>query len=205
MSAIHAVSATNAPPGSPIFNDMAYYKEGGSMNTAILNRINTIDAGYMEMLGIKLIAGRAFTDNRKGESQGKIIINRTSAKKFDVEPDKMIGQKLYFDWQGQHFTMEVIGVAEDYNQTSLKDPIIPIVFDMPDQADRYNFLVASVNPSGFSQTLAEIEKTWESQVSDAPFEYSFLDENIQKQYNEDERVSRIITYFAIIAMVVCRL
>ena len=40
MSAVHAVSATNAPPGSPIYNDMAFYKEGGSMDNAILNRIN---------------------------------------------------------------------------------------------------------------------------------------------------------------------
>ena len=104
----------------------------------------------------------------------------------------MIGQKVYFDWQGNHATLEVIGVAEDYNQTSLKDAIVPIVFQIAEQADQYNFLVASVNPSGFSNTLAEIEKIWQSQVTDAPFEYSFLDEDIQQQYNDDERVSMIM-------------
>lgn len=205
MSAVHAVSATNAPPGSPIYNDMAFYMEGGSMDNAILNRINTVDAGYMELLGIKLIAGRPFSDNRQAESDGKLIINRASAKKFGVEPEGMVGRKLFFDWQGKNYNFEVIGVSEDYNQMSLKDPIIPIIFEVADSANQYNYLIASVNPSGFSNTLSAIEETWESQVADAPFEYTFLDDDIERQYSDDERVSRIITYFAVVAMIVCSL
>jgi putative ABC transport system permease protein len=159
----------------------------------------------MELLGIKLIAGRPFTNNRQAESDGKLIINRASAKRFGVDPEGMIGRKLYFDWQGQNYNFEVVGVSEDYNQTSLKDPIIPIVFEVADSANQYNYLIASVNPSGFSNTLSTIEETWESQVADAPFEYTFLDENIQRQYKDDERVSKIITDFAVVAMIVCSL
>jgi putative ABC transport system permease protein len=205
MSSVRGVSATNYPPGSQIFNDMAYYMEGGNMDNAILNRRNLIDADYMDLLGIKLIAGRAFTNNRETDSEGRLIINRTSANKFGVEPEKIIGQNIYFDWQGQNYKFEIIGVVEDYNQTSLKDPIVPIVFEYARNANEYNFIVAAVNPSGFSETLASIEKIWAQHVSDAPFEYSFMDEDLQKQYNEDQRVSKIITYFAVIAMIVCSL
>lgn len=205
MSSIDAVSATDYPPGAQIFNDMAFYMQGGNMDNAILNRINIIDAGYMELLGIELIAGRQFSTNRVAESQGKLIINRASAKKFGVEPEKIVGQKLYFDWQGTNYEREVIGVMEDYNQTSLKDPIIPVVFGMPEKADEYNYVIASVNPSGFSQAISLIENVWKDQVSDAPFEYTFLDDNIQRQYSEDVRVSRIIRYFAAIAMIICSL
>jgi putative ABC transport system permease protein len=62
-----------------------------------------------------------------------------------------------------------------------------------------------VNPSGFSETIAAIEEVWKTQVTDAPFEYSFLDNTIQQQYTEDQRIARIITYFAVIAMIVCSL
>jgi len=205
MNSIVAVSATNYPPGNNIFNDMAFYMEGGNMDNAILNRRNTIDAGYMELLGIKLIAGRAFSTNRQADSKGNLIINRASAKKFGIEPDKIIGQKLYFDWQGQNYKFQVIGVMEDYNQTSLKDPIIPLVFEVPENANEYGYLIASVNSSGFTSTIATIEDTWKAQVADAPFEYSFLDENIQQQYKQDERVSKIISYFAMIAIIICSL
>jgi putative ABC transport system permease protein len=61
MTSVETVSATSYPPGNIIFNDMAFYMEGGSMDNAILNRRNNIDAGYMELLGIKLIAGRGIS------------------------------------------------------------------------------------------------------------------------------------------------
>jgi putative ABC transport system permease protein len=205
VSSVQAVSATNYPPGNTIFSDMAYYTEGGNMDNAILNRRNVIDFDYLELMGIDLIAGRPFSNNRQMDSQGKLIINRTSAKKFGKEPDQMVGQNIYFDWQGQHYKFEVIGVIDDYNQTSLKDPIIPIVLELPDTENDYNFIVASVNPSEFSRTISAIEQIWTTQVNDAPFEYSFLDDDLQKQYNEDQRVSKIITSFAVIAMIVCSL
>jgi putative ABC transport system permease protein len=203
MSSIKAVSAVDYPPGAPIFNDMAFYLEGGNMDNAILNRRNSIDAGYMDLLGIKLIAGRAFTTNRKAEAQGNLIINRASAKKFGIEPEKMIGQKLYFDWQGKNYSFQVVGVIEDYNQTSLKDPVIPIAFEIPEDRDDYNYMIADVNTSSFSEAIAVIEKTWKNQVEDAPFEYSFLDDNIQKQYSEDRRIAAIITYFTVFAIIIC--
>lgn len=205
ISSIKAVSATNYPPGAQIFSDMGFYRQGGSMENAILNRRNNIDAGYMELLGIKLIAGRAFTDNRPAESKGQVIINRASAKKFGLEPDEMVGQKLYFDWQGQTYTFQVIGVMEDYNQTSLKDPVVPVFFEVPETSDQYNYIIASVDAAGFSNTLSVIEGVWKEQVPDAPFEYTFLDDDLQRQYSADERTSRIITYFAAIAMVICSL
>ncbi len=205
VASVQGVSATNYPPGTTILHDMAYYLEGGSMDNAILNRRNTIDSDYLQLMGIELIAGRAFTNNRQMDSQEKLMINRASAKKFGKEPEQMIGQNIHFDWQGQHYKFEVIGVVEDFNQTSLKDPIIPIVFEMPESENEYNFLVANVNSSEFSKTVSAIEKIWAGQVNDAPFEYSFLDEDLQKQYNEDQRVSKIITSFAVIAMIVCSL
>lgn len=205
LSSVNAVSATDYPPGSQIFSDMMFYREGGNMENAILNRRNRIDAGYMELLGIKLIAGRPFTNNREAESQNKLILNRTSVSKFGVEPEKIIGEKLYFDWQGQQYKFEVIGVMEDFNQTSLKDPIIPIMFEIANTADNYGFIIASVNPSDFSETIASIENIWKTQVSDAPFEYTFLDDSIQKLYNEDRRISKIITSFSVIAMIICSL
>lgn len=204
VSSVHGVSGAAFPPGSQIFNDMLFYMEGGSMETAILNRRNIIDAGYMELLGIKLIAGRGFTDNRKA-AQGQLILNRASVKKFGVEPEKMIGQKLNFDWQGEKYTFQVIGVMEDYNQTSLKDPIVPIMFEMADTTNNYNFMIASVTPSAFSESISSIENIWKEQVSDAPFEYTFLDDDLQEQYDEDRRISRIITYFSVISMIICSL
>jgi putative ABC transport system permease protein len=205
MSTVEAVSAASYPPGTQIFNDMVFYRDGGSMETAILNRRNTVDAGYIELLGIRMIAGRSFEDNREVESQGRLIINRASVEKFGLKPEEIIGEKLHFDWQGQHYTFEVIGVMEDYNQVSLREPIVPLTFEIAQSPDYYNFIIASLNTSRFAESISDIETLWREHVPGSPFEYSFLDENVQKQYLEDQRMSRIITAFSVIAMIICSL
>jgi putative ABC transport system permease protein len=117
--------------------------------------------------------------------------------------DNAVGQHLYFDWQGNKSNFEIIGVMDDYHQTSLKEAISPILFELAPDTQRLDNLVIAVQTDQFEETIASIEKTWKTLVNDTPFEYSFLDDSIQKQYDEDRRVARIITSFTVIAMVIC--
>ncbi len=204
-SSIGKASGAEYIPGSPIYSDMNFYSEGGNMDKSVMHRRNTVDADYINVLGLKLIAGRDFSNNPNSEAKNNIIINRTSANKLGFEPDQMVGQSLYFDWQGQKHTFVVVGVIEDYHQTSPKEAINPTVFEIATESQQFPFLIASVNTANFNETTAMIEKTWKGLVNDTPFEYYFVDEAIQKQYHEDRKVSQIITAFTMIAMVICSL
>lgn len=202
---VKAIAGTEYIPGSTIWSDMSFYTSGGTMDNAIMNKRNAVDYGYLHLMNIKLIAGRDFNDNRESEGQTKLIINRTSAKKFGFEPEKIIGESLFFDWQGKNYKFEVIGVMEDFHQTSLKERIEPIMFAMPKTADQYAFVVMNVKTENFKATLSTLEQTWKSMIDDTPFEYSFLDETIQKQYDDDRKIAQIITGFSFIAMIICSL
>ena len=198
---VQSASGTAYVPGSQIWSDMAFYMGGGNMDNAILHRRNQVDQDYINLLGIKMIAGRQFTDNIEME-RGKLIVNRTSAKRFGLEPEKMIGQQLHFEWQGKKYDFEVIGVMEDYHQVSLKDEINPIIFELSNPED-FGFLVAGVNTNDFPATITAIEETWNTLINDTPFEYSFLDETVQKQYAEDQKVAKMITVYTGIALAIC--
>ncbi|MBI3481776.1 MAG: ABC transporter permease [Bacteroidetes bacterium] len=203
-SNVKSVSGTGYIPGTTIWNDMMFYTDGGNMDKAVDIRRNIVDAGYIELLEMKMLAGRTFTDNRKMDSETKLILNRTAALKLGFSsPEKMVGQNLHFDWEGKKHDFQVIGVMEDFHQNSLHEEIIPTLFELADSTKRYDYIVASVSTSNFEQTIQSIEKTWKSMINDTPFEYSFLDQSIQKQYDEDKRVSSIITSFTLIAMVIC--
>jgi putative ABC transport system permease protein len=199
---ITGLSAADYVPGGQIWSDMFFYPDGGSMETGVMIRRNNVDAGYLEQMKFRMVAGRTFTDNRAAERR-KIIVNQTAAKKLGFEPEAIIGRNLHFDWQGEKYSYEVIGVMEDYHQLSLKEEIPPILFEMPEADTRYAFIVATVNPQNFQDAISEIEDAWKRVINDTPFEYNFLDANLQKQYDEDQRVSSIITSFTFIAMVIC--
>ena len=76
---------------------------------------------------------------------------------------------------------------------------------MDNSNKRYDYVIASVASANFERTVKTIERTWKTLIHDTPFEYSFLDQTIQKQYDEDRRVSKIISSFGIIAMIICAL
>ncbi len=202
-SAITAAAGVEYLPGSMIWSDMSFYTEGSNMDKAVLMRRNTVDHQYIEMLGIKLIAGRSFTENRTMDSDRRVVLNRTACDQLGVSPDQIVGQHIYFDWQGQQYAFNVIGVMEDYHQNSLKDAIVPILFQIPTEANTFDHLLLSTTGTNFSEIIASLETTWKKHIIDTPFEFSFLDDNLKKQYEEDEKVSQVITSFTFIALVIC--
>jgi putative ABC transport system permease protein len=199
---VNMVSGTDYIPGSRVFNDMPLYKTGENMDVAKLHRLNEVDYNYMDILGLKLIAGRKFTDNRKVDGGGKMILNMASVKELQLTPEEAVGQKLFFDWQGETMEFEVIGVMDDYHQASLKEKIYPMAFRLIGEDNSFSFAVLDIKAAQFGAAKSAIEKTWKSLVNDTPFEFYFLDENIQKQYTEDRKAASIITTFTVIAMLI---
>lgn len=202
---VSAVSGASYIPGTPILSDMSFYPAGSNMEKGVMIRRNTVDYDYLKMMDFKLVAGRLFNSNRKSESQGKMILNKTSAKQLGFEPEAIIGQPLYFEWQGTKHSFEVIGVVEDFHQISLKEEITPIAFEMMNDGDNMANMILTLNTSNINQTLATLESTFKKLVNDTPFEYVFLDSTIAKQYDEDKRTSRIIIGFTSIALFISSL
>ncbi|NJM24283.1 MAG: FtsX-like permease family protein [Bacteroidia bacterium] len=205
VSTVNDVSGANYIPGSFIFSDGMFYPDGSSMDNAVRTFRNYVDAHYMELLEIKLLAGRTFSDNRSVEQNTKVIINRKAAEEFGFTIEGAIGQHVYTDWQGTRYDQEIVGVMEDFHQTTLKENILPMMLAVPENGRAYDFILLDVQPEDFKRTIASIETKWKEQVNNTPFEYTFLDESISKQYNEDRRVSAIITTFTIIAMLISAL
>lgn len=201
LAAVEAVSASNYIPGSPIFSDFRLYKKGESMENGILHRMNYIDYGYLEMMDIKIIAGRSFAEV-EDSTTNNIVINRQGADELRLTPEQAIGAELAMDWQGRHLTFRVVGVMENYHQVSLKEKIVPTAFFKKGKTQTLDNVIAKLSTSGIQNTLALIEAKWKTINPDTPFEFVFLDARLQKQYAEDERVGQIITVFTVIAIVI---
>jgi putative ABC transport system permease protein len=202
ISSIHGVSGTNYTPGSYIWTDFSLYPEGSDMEKAIMVKNNWVEPNYINFLGIRLIAGRNFTDNREAESQNKIILNRIAVRQLGFEPETIIGQNLYSDRQGTRTAYEVIGVMDDYHQITVKEEVFPMLFRLPLEVSEHDYMMVDIQTGGFQECIGKIEDIWKQINPDTPFEYSFLDDDIKQQYEEDIRVSHMITSFTVIAMII---
>jgi putative ABC transport system permease protein len=200
LAAVEAVSASDYVPGSPIFSDFGMYKKGENMENRILHRMNHIDFGYLEMMDIKIIAGRSFLEIE--DSTNNIVVNRAGVDELGLTPEEAIGAELAMDWQGKHMTFIVVGVMENYHQTSLKEKIVPTAFFKKSSDQTLEHIVVKLSTTDISGTITAIETKWKAVNPETPFEFIFLDERLQKQYSEDVRVAQIITVFTIIAIVI---
>jgi putative ABC transport system permease protein len=155
----------------------------------------------MDVMNIPLIAGRKFGDNRA--LQNAMIVNRAAAKRLGLDPQALAGGQLFTEGSGGREAYDVIGVMEDYHQVSVKEQIDPIAYFIASSITDNNFMVVSVEAGHVGETIGELETIWKNINPEVPFEYTFLDESIKKQYDEDKKVSAIITSFSLIAMIVC--
>lgn len=202
ISDVKNVTGTNYIPGSHIWHDFTLYPEGASMEKGVMIKNMSVEPNFMDVMKLKIVAGRGFSENREVDTQNKVILNTTAAKRLGFEPHELAGQKIYSDRNGERSEYEVIGVMEDYHHISVKDEIFPILYFLKADITAHNFMIADIENENVSSTLKTIETAWSNPNPDTPFEYNFLDDNIKKQYDEDRRVASVITSFTVIAMII---
>jgi putative ABC transport system permease protein len=112
-----------------------------------------------------------------------------------------IGKNVAIDWQGQTYKWEVIGVVKDFHFVDLHNPIEPYGFQLNNQP-QYNYLVAHAKTNNMGSVLQSIRNTWHQLNPNEPFEYSFLNEDFQKNYEADNRLAGIVRNFTIIAILI---
>jgi putative ABC transport system permease protein len=163
-----------------------------------LNYMN-IDHDYFDQLDIKLLQGRNFSRDIQSdlnmESQRRgIILNETACHEFGmISP---VGEILEYE---DRFTFEIIGVVEDFHFRSLRHKIMPYCYVWSDPLEE---LSIKIQPHNIQKTIKYVEQVIKSMAPKSLFEYSFLDESFNNQYKNDKRLSKIISNFAIVAILI---
>ena len=164
-----------------------------------------VDADYVKTLGMKMVAGRDFSELIASDSTA-VIINQAAARRFEyLEP---LGRKIH-DFGALNAngtpnldsinTWTIIGVVEDFHFQSMKQSIRPLVLFMQKSQGAISF---KYDASRTDEVISLLEKNWKERVSDRPFQYSFLDEDFAKMFRTEERLSQIFACFAVLAIII---
>jgi putative ABC transport system permease protein len=158
---------------------------------------NSVDYDFLETYELELVAGRSFDKEMGTDHQNAFILNERAVADMRWEsPDDAIGKRLLRE--GKEGT--VIGVVKDFHQTSLHQPIIPLVMDV--QASIFTNFSIKISSENIPASLKFIEETWDDFFPQKVFEYTFLDESIANLYQAETRLGQIIGYFAFLAILI---
>jgi putative ABC transport system permease protein len=199
---VQNVGATIYYPGIPNPSDMGLRMEGKTPEQARLVRTNVIDETLLQTLEIKPIAGRLFSEQFPGDTNNNIIVNEEAIKQIGFStPEKAIGSRVYFDWRGESYGYSIVGVIKNFHFQDLRVPIEPYGFFLNNRPF-FNYLIVHANTPDIKSLLSGIESSWNKLNPNEPFEYSFLDDDFQKNYEAENRLSAIVGYFTIIAILI---
>lgn len=158
-----------------------------------------VDYDYLDMLGITLKDGRNFSREIPSDVNAAVIVNETLVQEFGWQ-EPVVGRRLS-GWRTEKIPggPVVVGVVKDYHFLSLHQRIQPVVL-MLDREWGINFVLVRVNAKNISATLKLIEEKWQTVASNTPFEYAFVDDDVQQQYAADLRWQKIITSSTVFAV-----
>jgi putative ABC transport system permease protein len=203
---VEDVSGASSLPSTVIFQDWLLYSQGSTMEKGILHRVINVDERYFQALNVKLLAGRDFIAASDTFSyvtpNNKVIVNEASLKSFNLTLENALGAKLFTEWENVVRSHEVIGVVNDFHQSSLHQPIVPLMFVVPAGRIRYNYILATLEGADVQAIQAGMRSVWEKIVPTIPFECQFLSESVNKQYESDDRISIMLTWSTLLAIII---
>jgi len=154
------------------------------------------DQDFISAYGVKVLAGRGFSRDFSLDTSA-FLINEAAAK--------VLGFKNNEDAIGKDFGYgarrgKLIGVFNDFHFESMHQKIVPLVLLVPRSGNNYGRISIKINGANIPVALSHIEKTWRKFLPDAPYQFTFLDENFERLYKTEERQKKIFTTFACLAI-----
>jgi putative ABC transport system permease protein len=181
-----------APGGGMWEDEMTREGTNVSVNIAFVK----IDENYFKSMGFKLVAGRAYEKERPSDKNA-IIPNEVTVRLFGWTPEQAIGQ--YLVYPGNDNTRhEIIGVMKDFHYQSLHQSITPLLFNKieSDIWGDWRVLTIKFKSADVQHLISQIGNRWNKMLSDTPFSYSFLDQDLDRQYQAEQRLGGLFGIFS---------
>lgn len=176
------------------------FQQGRDSTQAITASVLTTDERFAETYGLRLRDGAYFTASQ-GDSLN-VVLNEAATKALGWDnPAKAIGQLVRL--QGNSQLYRVSGVLTDFHFGSLHETIKPLIFlnNRSNPIYRYFSIRIAGNSGRLAEPVAAVGQAWARLFPDAPFDYAFMDDTLQKLYRTEiqlQKASRLATMLALL-------
>ena len=153
-----------------------------------------VDDRYFDFLGFELSEGRNLT---RGAPRNEAVINEAAVKMMEIEDP--IGKRMRKGYDNKDY--EIIGVVKDFHFRRLSEEIKPVI--MFKGSDWYSpRLFVKLDPVNTSELVDRILSIVTASIPGLPVRYIFLDDEIDKYYNEEQRLNTLINLATILSIVI---
>ena len=168
--------------------------------TEIGIRMHDVDYDFLKVLEIDLVDGRGFSQEFEVDKKDAIIVNETLARQMGW--GSALGQSIPL----RRGPRTVIGVVKDFHVQSLHHKVQPAALRLHYSAgwdwEHGNLFLVRIKPDHISATLAYMKEKWHEVVPENTFRHTFLNEEIARFYQDEERWREIVGYSSLFAIII---
>lgn len=196
QSAVRATALSSNPPGMGAVFRQAI-PEGWNTESNLFCASLVVDYDFIKAFEMELVAGRGFDKAYGTDPTDAFIVNETAVREFNWgTPEDALGKTL--NREGKEG--KVIGVIRDFNYAALTTPMASMIIDM--NPNQFTWLSIRFAGENVEPTIALLEDTWKDMFPEKAFEYIFLDEQLEAQYQNFRNFATIIQSFTVIAILI---
>lgn len=167
--------------------------QGKDPDASISFEFAQVDYGLIETMGFEVLSGRAFS-REYGADTSHVIVNEAALEVMGFETPLESSMSFWMkDW-------EIIGVVKDFHFQSLRTAITPLFMVLEPESTEEAFI--RVNSTNINTTISGIEETFAKLHPIAPFNYSFVDQQLASLYQNEMRIGDLAKYFSILAILI---
>jgi putative ABC transport system permease protein len=197
--AVYNTSLSFTIPGKQREYKVIVKKYGDNTDSTTM-RFNSMDYNFLDVFKMKLVAGRNFSKEFPNDDDTSVIITEKAAQLLGYKsPQDAVGKTVIIPGFGGWKPI-IVGVINDYHQLSLKKPLDPSILSCSLFGGEYYSL--RINTSNLPKTMDNVRKAWTTAFAGNPFEYFFLDDYFNKQYENERKFEKLFMVFAILAILI---
>ena len=161
-----------------------------------------VNHDFFKTFNLDIVAGRPFMENITTDDTTALIVNEAMVKQLGWTTEDAIGRQFDF----QRFHGQIVGIVEDFNFVSKHKEIEPLVIQLRSNPEHFNFTLKYVamklKSDDLQKTVGAIEQKWKELAPGRPFDYFFLDQELDKLYKDEEKLGKVAGIFSILAVIV---
>lgn len=167
---------------------------GSASDEVVRCNLTRVDENFLATFDLQLLAGRNYLSSVGNE--GSVIVTAETVKQLKLgTPEEAIGTKIEM-----FGTREIIGVVESFHEAGLHEPLFPSAYITG--VGYMKFLTLSMEDGNLPEKIDQTKKIWKKHFTDKPFQYFFLDDFFNQQYQSDLLIGRSVSVFSGVAIVI---
>ena len=172
------------------------------MDRSKLFSVMWVNLDFFKTFGLEIIEGRDFQENITTDDSLALIVNEAMATQMGWTNEQAIGKQ--FDYNQYHG--QIVGVVKNFNFVSKHRTIEPLILQLRSNPGHFNFslkyVAMKLKTDNLPATVAAIEAKWKELAPGRPFDYLFLDQELDKLYKDEEKLGKVAGIFSTLAVIV---